>query len=205
MNGEITVFFRQKIIGKFVTAAYHVSKNILWRFFLKKKLFFIIGHWATLVCHFDENLSVPMSVLLSVCQLDQFVVKKVSSNFFLHKLQTLIANWSVFVRFFSAKLTTLPFTSPRYQFDEGKTFCQIFVCFIYHLRTLSQKIEAFFRKTFGRVVKIDHHVSRGIFCREFFFEKFSFFIWSLGIERLLSVISTKINRSLCQYCFLFVN
>ena len=83
LNGEITVFFRRKTIGSFVDPAYHVSKGLLCReFFPKNFSFFIIGHWATFVCHFDEILSVPMSVLLSVCQLDQFVVKKVSSNFF---------------------------------------------------------------------------------------------------------------------------
>ena len=84
LNGEITVFFVKNTIGKFVTFAYHVSKNIFWRsFFLKKFFFFIIGHWATFVCHFDEILSVQMSVLLSVCQFDQFVVKKfLSDNFF---------------------------------------------------------------------------------------------------------------------------
>ena len=177
MNGEITVFFRQKIFGKFVTTAYHVSKNILWRFFLKKKSFF--HHWALsdFFCHFDGNLSVKLSVLLSVCQMDQFVVKTfLSENFF----PIIFGHWSQndqsLFDFFSARLTTLHSTGARDQFEELRPFWKTLVCFIYHLRTLSQKIKAFFRKTINRFVKIAHHVSKGIFCREFFSKKFFFYL-----------------------------
>ena len=151
-----------------------------------------------------------MSVLLSVCQLDQFVVKKFLSNiFFLHQLQTLIANWSVFVRISSAKLTTLPFTSPRYQFDERKTFWQIFVCFIYHLRTLSKKIKAFFGKQSAALSKWLTTCPRRFFAKNFFFKKvlFLFQHWALS-ERFLSfrrkfvgpVVSTAFCLSLRPVC-----
>ena len=83
LSQKIKAFFR-KTINRFVKIAHHVSKGIFCREFFSKKIFFylIIGHWSTFVCHFDENLSVPLSVLLSVCHLDHFVVKKNLSNFF---------------------------------------------------------------------------------------------------------------------------
>ena len=78
---------------------------------------------------------------------------------------------------------------------------------LFHLSfaDLEQKNQGFFRKTIGSVVKMADHVSKEIFCREFFFQKSSFSISALGIERTFSVISTEVCRSLCQYCFLFVN
>ena len=211
LNGEITVFFCQKNNRQICDICLpRIQEHFLKKFFLKKFFFFIIGHWATFVCHFDEILSVQMSVLLSVCQLDQFVVKKFLSNiFFLHQLQTLIANWSVFVRIFSAKLTTLPFTSPRYQFDERKTFWQIFVCFIYHLRTLSKKIKAFFGKQSAALSKWLTTCPRRFFAKNFFFKKvlFLFQHWALS-ERFLSfrrkfvgpVVSTAFCLSLRPVC-----
>ena len=115
LNGEITDFFVKKTIGKFVTFPYHVSKKIFWRsFFWKSSFFFIIGHWATFVCHFDEILSVQMSVLLSAGQLDQIVVKKFLSNIF---FSINYRHWSQIdqslFEIFSAKLTTLHSTGPR--------------------------------------------------------------------------------------------
>ena len=82
LNGEITVFASKKQSANLSNLLTTYPRRFFEEYFFEKVLFFIIGHWATFVCHFDEILSVPMSVLLSVCQLDQFVVKKVSSNFF---------------------------------------------------------------------------------------------------------------------------
>ena len=172
-------FFR-KTIGSVVKMAYHVSKEIFCReFFFSKKFFFYfsIGHWANFFCQFDGNLSAPLSLLFSVCQMDQFVVKTLlSKNFF----PNIFGHWSQndqsLFDFFSARLTTLHSTGARDQFEELRPFWKTLVCFIYHLRTLSQKIKAFFRKTIDRFVKIAHHVSKWIFCREFFSKKFFFYL-----------------------------
>ena len=83
LNGEITVFFVKKNNRQICHICLpRIQEDFLKKFFLIKFFFFIIGHWATFVCHFDEILSVQMSVLLSACQLDQIVVKKFLSNIF---------------------------------------------------------------------------------------------------------------------------
>ena len=104
------------------------------RRFFEEFLSSFVGHWATFVCHFDKNLSVPFSVLLSVCQLNQFVVENFCSKFF---SPINFGHWSQIYqslfKFFGAKLTTLISTSPNDQFEDLKPFWQFFVCFIYHL------------------------------------------------------------------------
>ena len=172
-------FFCRKTIGSFVNPAYHVSKGILCREFFPMFFFFIIGHWATFPCHFYGNLLVPLSVLFSACQMDQFVVKKLLSKnvIFGHWPQNDQSLFDVFL----AKLTTLHSTGPRDQFEDIWPFWQTFVCFIYSLRTLSQKIKAFFRGTIDRFVKIAHHVSKVYFAGKFFSKKILFLFdhWAL--------------------------
>ena len=207
LNGEITVFFVEKQSEALSILLTTYPRGYFAENFLRKSsFFFIIGHWATFSCHFYGNLSVPFPVLFSACQMDQCVVKKLLSKYF---FPIIFGHWSQndqsLFELFPAKLTTLQSTGPRNQFEDLSPFWQTFVCFMYPLRTLSQKIKAFFRKTIDRVVKIAHHVSKGIFCWEFFFRKSSFSISALGIERIFSVISTESCRSRCQYCFLFVN
>ena len=85
LNRESSVFFSSKNNWKIChNCLPRVQGDILQKFFLTKFFFFfIIGHWATFSCHFYGNLSVPLSVLFSACQMDQFVVKKLlSKNFF---------------------------------------------------------------------------------------------------------------------------
>ena len=158
------------------------------QFFFEKFLFFIIGHWATFVSHFDENLSVPMSVLLSVCHLDQFVVKRFCLIFFLHQLQTLIANWSVFVRIFFGQVDDTAFYESKVSIWRRKNVLPNLCLFHLSFADLEQKNQGFFRKTIGSVVKMAYHVSKEIFCRELFFEKvlFLFQHWALS-ELFLSI------------------
>ena len=138
----------------------------------------------------------PPSVLLSFCQLHQFVVKFFgSNNFFSHHFRILIANLSVFVHFFPTKLTTLHSTSPGDQFEHIKPFWQTVVCFIYHLRTLSKKIKAFFQKQSAGVSKLLTTCPRWFF-EEVFCWKISFFNSSLGFERVfLSFVLTFVGRA----------
>ena len=146
-----------------------------------------------------------MSVLLSVCHLDQFVVKRFCLIFFLHQLQTLIANWSVFVRIFFGQVDDTAFYESKVSIWRRKNVLTNLCLFHLSFAYLEQNNQGFFRKTIGSVVKMAFHVSNEIFCREFFFGKSSFSISALGNERTFSVISTEICRSRCQYCFLFVN
>ena len=70
------------------------------KIFFEKILFFIIGHWATFVCHFNENLSVRCQCCFLFVNLASLWWKKFRQFFFPHYFRTSIANWSVFVRIF---------------------------------------------------------------------------------------------------------
>ena len=145
LNRESSVFFRRKTIGRFVTTAYHVSGGIFCRkvFLTKFFFFFIIGHWATFFGHFDGSLTVPLSVLFTVCQIEQFVVKKFLSKLFSHHFWTLIANLMVFVQnFFSQVDETASYKS------EGSIWRQtsalkIFCMFFHPSRTLNEQLTVF--------------------------------------------------------------
>ena len=190
----------------------HLLTTYPWRFFEKvffeKVLFFIIGHWATFLCHFDEILSVPMSVLLSVCQLDQFVVKKALSNFFSPSItdidRKLISLCSNFFRpgwrHCLLRVQGINLTNEK-RFDKS-LFVSLIICGPW------AKKSRLFRKTIGSVVKMAYHVSKEIFCREFFFEKvlFLFQHWALS-ELFMSfrrkfvgpVVSTAFCLSIDQF------
>ena len=172
-------FFRRKTIGRFVTTAYHVSRGIFCRNFFWQSFssFSALG--------IERTFSViSTEICWSRCQYCFLFVnstrlwwKKVCLNlFFPQFLDIDRKNFGLCSNFFSAKLTTMHSTSPRDQVMDIKPFSQNFVCFIYHLRTLSGKIRAFFRKTIGRFVTTAYHVSRGMFCRIFLTKFFFFFI-----------------------------
>ena len=206
MNGEITVFFLKKQSANLSQLLTTCPRRFFEEFFVEKVLFFINGHWATFLCHFDEILSVPMSVLLSVCQLDQFVVKKVLSNFFfLNQLQTLIAKWSVFVRFFFGQVDDTAFYESKVSIWWKKNVLTNLCLFHLSFADLEQKNQGFFGKQSAALSKWLTTGPRRFFAENFFFRKSSFSISALGIERIFSVISTEICRSRCQCCFLFVN
>ena len=111
-----------------------VQGDILQGNFFRKVFFcLIIGHWSTFVCHFDEKLSLPLSVLFSVCQLDQFLVNKCLSKLF---STTFTDIQQKFVCFFSetlsVNLTKLHSTSPEEKFEDKTLFwqrcCLFFEC-----------------------------------------------------------------------------
>ena len=104
---------------------------------------------------------------------------------------------------FLAKLTTLHSTSPRDQFEDIKPFWQTFVCFIYHLRTLTKKVKVFSRKQSAVLSKL-LTTCPGWFFEEFFFGKV-LFLFIIGLSASFFVFCTNFCRSGRQYCFLFVN
>ena len=206
LSQKIKAFFR-KTIDRFVKIAHHVSKGIFCREFFSKKFFFylIIGHWATFVCHFDENLSVPLSVLLSVCHLDQFVVKKSLSNFFFSISYGHVSQnyWSL-LKFFSAKLTTLLSTSPKDQFEVKHLLWKVFVCFL-SFSNIEREINGFFVGKQIAVLSKLLTTCQGDLLKIFLFWKSSFFAHHWSLIDFISGISTN-NSLLCpQNCFLSVH
>ena len=183
-----------------------VHVDILQGFFFRKVFFYlIIGHWSTFVCHFDEKLSLPLSVLFSVCQLDQFLVKNVCRKILLHHLRTFSKILSVFFRKSFGQLNKTAFHVSRGKiWGQNIVLTKMLFVFFHVLPKLNGEITDFFvKKTIGKFVTFPYHVSKKICWRSFFWK--SSFFSSLGIEQLLYVISTKFCQSRCQYCFLLVN
>ena len=180
--------------------------DILQRIFSEKVLFF--HHWAfsDFCLSFLRKFVGPVVSTVfclsngPVCGEKTFVQK-----FFYHHFWTLIAKWSVFVRIFFGQVDDTAFYGSKGSIWGLKAVLTNFCLFYLSFADLEQKNQGFFRKTIGSVVKMAYHVSKEVFCREFFFRKSSFSISALGIERTFYVISTEICRSRCQYCFLFVN
>ena len=181
-----------------------IQEDFLKKFFLIKFFFFIIGHWATFVCHFDEILSVQMSVLLSACQLDQIVVKKFLSNIF---FSINYRHWSQIISLcsnFFGQVDDTAFYGSKGLIWGLKAVLTSFCLFYLSFADLEPKDQGFFSENNRQGCQNCSPRVHGDILQGFFFRKV-FFIWSLGIDRHLSVISTKNCRSLCQYCFLFVN
>ena len=207
LNRESSVFFRQKTIGKIVTTVYHVhvSKKVFWRIFFEKILFSIILNWATFVCQLDKNLYVPLSVLLFVCPLEQFVVKKFCPNLFYPPItdidRKLISLCSNFFRASGRHCILRVQGSIWGHKTVLSKLCLFHLSFAY----LERKNQGFFPKNSQQVCLNCLPRVQDDSLKKFFFWKSSFFIWSFGFERAFLVLSTNLCRSGRQYCFLFVN
>ena len=148
---------------------------------------------------------VGLSVLLFVCQLDLFVVKKsLSKLFFSNHIRTLIANLSVSVRILFGQVDDTAFYESKGSIWGQKTVLSKLSLLHLSFAYLEGKSQGFFQKTVSRFVKTANHVSKMILWRSFFW-KSSFFISSFGFERAFLVLCTNFCGSGCQYCFLFVN
>ena len=180
LNGEIMVFFVKNTFGKFVTFAYHVSKNIFWRsFFWKSSFFSSLG---------IEQLLYVISTKFcpSRCQYCFLFVNSISlwwKNFCLiifspsitdidRKLISLCSN-------FFGQVDDTGFYESKVSIWRKKNVLTNLCLFHLSFADLEQKNQGFFRKTIGSVVKMADHVSKEIFCREFFSKKF-FFYFSIG-------------------------
>ena len=166
-----------------------VQGDFLQRIFFSKKFFFYfsIGHWANVFCHFDGSLSVPLSVLFSVCQLDQFLVNKCLSKLFLQHLRTFSKNLSVFFRKSFGQLNKTAFYESRGKFEYKTLFwqrcCLFFSCSskierrnngflskiqsanLWHLLTTYPR--TFFEEVFFEKVLFFHHWALSNFCMSF--------------------------------------
>ena len=202
LNGERTVFFRRKTIGSFVDPAYHVSKGLLCREFFPKKFSFF-HHWALS----DFSLSVLRKFVGPVVSTVSCLSNRPvcgEKNFW-----TLIAKWSVFVllfEFFFGQVDDNAFYGSKGSIWGFKAVLTNFCLFYLSFADVEPKNQGFFSENNRQGCqncspRVQGDILQGIFFRK----KFFFFIWSLGIDRLLPVLSTKICRSRCQYCFLFVN
>ena len=133
-------------------------------------------------------MSVGPSVLLSVCQLHQFVVKFfVSNKFFSHHFRILIANLSVFVQiFFNQVDDTVFYETERSIGRQTNVLTKIFISFFILLEHWTKKKGFFGAKPISRFVKTANHVSKMIFWRSFFLEKF--FIHHLALSEFFCLL-----------------
>ena len=203
MNGEISVFPVKKQSANLSQLLTTCPRRLFEEFFFEKFLFFVIGHWSIFACHFDKNLLVPLSVLLSVCLLDKIVVKK-SNKFFSHRLRTLIANWSVLFRFFFGQVDDTEFYESKGSFWGYKTVLKNICLFHLSFADNERINQGFFGKQSAGLSKLLTTCPRGSI-QEVFLEKRSFSISSFGFERAFLVLCTNFCGSGCQYCFLCVN
>ena len=202
MSREITVFSvrnNQHVCHNCLTRVQeYFLKNFFWR-----SSFFL--HWALrdFLCHFGNNLSVPLSVLLSVCHLDQFVVKDfLSKTFFSYQFRILIeVDQSVFV-IFSAKLTTLHSKSPMDQFEDIKPFRKSFV----HLSVadLVRKSKSYFSENNRQVRQNCLPRVQGDLLKKFFWKKIVFYFiighWAIffcHFDKIL-LLPFSVLLSVCQ-------
>ena len=152
-------------------------------------------------------MSVGQSVLLSVCQLHQFVVKFfVSNNFFSHHFRILIANLSVFVQIFFNQVDDTVFYESERSIWRQTIVLTIFLIFFFHpSRTLNDKKRFFFGgKPINRFVKPAYDFSRRSF-EELFLRKGSFFALHWQLSNFFSGIPTKNSVRCRQNCFVSVH
>ena len=196
LNGEITVFFHRKAIGRFVTTAYHVSKKIFRRIFLEKIFLLFIWFWATFLCHFDKNLSVP-----PVCGEKKFV-----KDFFLPSISDIDRNWSVFVRNCLGQVDDTAFYESKGSFWRHKTVLTNICLFHLSIADHKRKCKVFLgNKRQGRENCLPR--VQGDMLKNFFLEIFclSFHHWALSKFFCHSDELFVVCRSGCENCFLFVN
>ena len=195
-------FFR-KTNCRVVKTAYHVSKVICWRIFFGKSSFFyfIIGHWASFFCHFDKLLLVGLSVLLSVSQLHQFMVKFfLSKTFFSHHFWTLIANLLVFVQSFFGTVDETVFHESEGSIWGQTSVLENFCKFFHSSWALNEKLTAF---PVAKLLAVSPKLlttCQGDLLKRFFLNM-CLFCSSLTLERNFSGISTKTSLWCCQNCF----
>ena len=161
-----------------------VHGDILQGFFFRKVFFYlIIGHWSTFVCHFDGKLSLPLSVLFSVCQLDQFLVKNVCRKFFLHHLRTFSKDLSVFFRKSFGQLNKTAFHVSRGKiWGQNIVLTKMLFVFFHVLPKLNGEITVFFcQKNNRQICHICLPRIQEDFLKKFFLIKFFFFHhWALS-------------------------
>ena len=156
-----------------------VQADILLRFVFWKKFFFyfIFGYGATFFGHFDGNLSVPLSVLFSVCQLDQFVVKKFLSKSFFptifgHRSQKFRSLFEIFF----GQVDDTAFYESKGSIWGQKTVLSKLSLLHLSFAYLEGKSQGFFQRTVSRFVKTANHVSKMILWRSFFWKSSLFII-----------------------------
>ena len=182
---------------------YHVSKKNFWRIFFQKFLFPSLGIERFLSV---ESLLVPLSVLVSICQLDRIVVKKpLSTISFSRQFWTLIANWSVMVRFFLGQVDDTAFYESKGSICGHKTVLKSFCLFHLSIADLEQKQQGFFPE--NKLQGCQNCLPRvqGDLLKIFFWKKFFFLFHHWALSEFFFVISTNSCWSDCQYCFLFLN
>ena len=175
--------------------------------FFSEKVLFLFQHWALseLFLSFLRKFVGPLvSTVFCLSNGPVCGEKKFVQFFFLHHFWTLIAKWSSFVRIFFGQVDDTAFYGSKGLIWGLKAVLTNFCLFYLSFADLESKNQGFFSENNRQGCQNCSPRVHVDILQGFFFRKV-FFIWSLGIDRHLSVISTKNCRSLCQYCFLFVS
>ena len=158
--------------------------DLLKRFFFRKDSFFCLSLKLERVSSWlsHKNFSAVSSKPLSVCPLQQFVVKIFSvKNVFLSSFSDIQQKLVNFFKTLSIKLTKLHSTRPQDHFEDISLFWQSFCLFFQWFMEIKRRNNGFFcRKTIGSFVNPAYHVSKGILRREFFPMFFFFHYWALS-------------------------
>ena len=170
---------------------------IFWRSFFLKKFFFIS---SMAIERFFSVISAKLvgPVVSTAFCLSFYPVcgeKNLSKTFFSHQFRTLIADWSVLVQIFSGQVDDTAFFGSNGSVLRHKTVLTK-LCFVYHLRPLSEKIMVFFSGT--QSAGLSKLLTMGSV--EQIFLWIGFFCSSLGLERSFlrdfdkkfSLVSTKL-------------
>ena len=184
-----------------------VQGDLLKNFFGKKLFFyFIIGHWASFFVISTKFLSVGSTVLLSVCQLHQFVLKFfVSKNFFSQQFWILIANLSVFVQvFFNQVDDTVFYESERSIWRQTIVLTKFFISFFILREHWTKKNGFFGGKQLAGLSNL-LTICQGNPLKSFFVQIGSFFAHHWHLTDFLSGFSTKTSLRCRQNCFVSVH
>ena len=177
---KINGFFCRKTNSSFVKTDYHLSRRSVEEIFFSKRFFFCsslklerISSWLS-----DKNFSAVSSKLLSVCALQQFVVKLFSvKNVFLSSFSDIQQKLVLFSKLFRSSWQNCIVPDHMINLRTYICFDKVFVCFFNVLWKLNREITVFFVEKQSEALSILLTTyPRGYFAENFFAKKFFFFI-----------------------------
>ena len=182
---KINGFFCRKTNSSFVKTDYHLSRRSVEEIFFSKRFFFCsslklerISSWLS-----DKNFSAVSSKLLSVCALQQFVVKLFSvKNVFLSSFSDIQQKLVLFSKLFRSSWQNCIVPDHMINLRTYICFDKVFVCFFNVLWKLNREITVFFVEKQSEALSILLTTyPRGYFAENFFAKKFFFFHhWALS-------------------------
>ena len=180
LEREIQSFFR-KTVSSFVKTANHVSKLIFGRSFLWKNFFYSSLGFDRVFLSFvltSVDWAVSTAFCLSIApNCGEILCVKI---FFSHPFRILIASLSVFAQNIFNQVDDTAFYESKRSIWGQKTVLTNICLFHLSFAYLERESQGFHQKTVSSFVKTANHVSKMIFWRSFFSEKFFFHYWALS-------------------------